>query len=124
MLYLLTFALGMAAFWISGHVSLLLTHGVKDHTAYVVLGLVATGGVYGLGMFALALAVQRRLGLGVVLATGLAVGLGLLAAQLILRAALALLHGPSAIGILTFVLYLVYGGIYAVSLAVGRRFAK
>ncbi len=123
-LYFLTFAAGMAAFWLSGHASVLALHNVKAVGLHPILGLVVTGGVYGFGMFLLALAVMRRAGKGLLIATAMAIVLGYGAAQIIVRLAASHIHTPTGIGLLTFVLYLCYGGIYVASLAVGRRFAK
>ena len=123
MLYFLTFAAGMAAFWASGRVSALLP-AMTNNTLAVVAGLTVTGGVYGLGMLLLATIMFRRFGRATLIATILAVVLGLAAAQAIVHLAAGHVHNLSGLGLLTFVLYLCYGLIYVVSLAAGRRFAK
>ncbi len=123
-LYLLTFAAGMAAFWISGHASVLVLQAVKNPGLNTVLGMVVTGGVYGLGMLMLSIIIMRRLSKGAMVATILSVILGLIAAQVIVRLATGHVHNATGVGLLTFVLYLCYGAIYVASLAIGRRFAK
>src|SRR6185369_10273522 len=84
-LYLITFAAGMLAFWASGHASVLALHSVHSRNLYTILSLAVTGGVYGLGMLVLSLAVLRRLSKGIVIATLASVALGLTAAQIIVR---------------------------------------
>jgi hypothetical protein len=124
LLYLLTFTAGMAAFWISGHASRLILQSVEIPALHSVLGIVATGGVYGLGMLMLSILVMRRLSKGAVIATVLAIGLGLVTAQIIVRLATGHVNNTAGLGLLTFVLYMCYGAIYALSLAAGRRFSK
>ncbi len=121
--YLLTFALGMAAFWLSGKASQLLPV-VSDRTASIAMGLGSTAAVYGLGMLALSLAVTRRFGRPVIISTVLAIILGLAAAQVIVRVFAPMVHSNNGVGLLTFGLYLCYGVIYVVGLAVARRFAR
>jgi len=123
-LYLVTFAAGMLAFWASGHASVLALHSVHSRSLYGVLSLVVTGGVYGLGMLILSLVVLRRLGKGVVISTLAAIALGLGAAQIIVRLAVGHVHTTNGVAMLTFGLYMCYGLIYVASLALGRRFAK
>ncbi|HVQ44504.1 MAG TPA: hypothetical protein VMT30_06065 [Candidatus Saccharimonadia bacterium] len=123
LLYLLTFAAGMAAFWAGGHASRLLPV-MKNHGLALAAGLVVTAGIYGLGLFVISLLATRRLGRGVLIATIVAVALGLAAAQGIVRLAAGHIHTKTDLGLLTFVLYLCYGAIYALSLAIARKFAK
>jgi hypothetical protein len=123
-LYFLTFAAGMAAFWLSGHASVIALQAVKNVGLHSILGLIVTGGVYGLGMFLLGLAVLRRVNKGLVIATVMTIILGYAAAQIIVRLAASHIHTTTGVGLLTFVLYLCYGAIYVASLAAGRRFAK
>jgi hypothetical protein len=122
-LYLLTFALGMAMFWASGHVGQLLPV-MRTNTLAIAIGLGVTAGVYGLGMLILSLIVTKRV-IPTLAATLVAVVLGLIAAQLILAAVAGHLNlsVPLNLGLLTFVLYLCYGGIYALALAIGRKIA-
>jgi hypothetical protein len=127
MLYLLTFALGMLAFWLSGHASELLP---KMFSVFLRPGLATTAGlaitaaIYGLGMLILAVFATHKSLKGTVLATLIAIILGLVAAQLIVRVAAGHIHSKLDLGLLTFALYLVYGGIYAFALAMGRRVAR
>jgi len=123
-LYLITFAAGMAAFWLSGHASILALQNIHTHGLRTAAGLIVTGGVYGLGMLILASAVMRRLGKGAIIATVAAVALGLGAAQVIVRLAAGHIHTNTGLGLLTFALYMCYGLIYVVSLAAARRIAK
>lgn len=123
-LYLLTFTVGMAVFWISGHASVLALQAAGNSGLRTALGLIVTGGVYGLGMLMLSILLMRRLSRGALIATALAIVLGLVAAQIIVRLATGHVQGATGVGLLTFVLYLCYGTIYVVSLAVGRQFAK
>lgn len=123
-LFLLTFVAGMAGFWISGHASRIALQGVTDPGLHNILGYLVTGGVFGLGMLLVALLVLRRLSKGVFIAAGTAAVLGLITAQIIGRLATGRIHDLTDLGLLTFVLYICFGVIYALSLAVGRRFAS
>jgi hypothetical protein len=97
---------------------------VKSHGLAVALGLIITSGVYGLGMLMLAIILMRRLSKGAVIATILSIALGLVAAQVILRAAAPHVHTTTGVALLTFALYMCYGTIYVVSLAAGRRLSS
>src|SRR5476649_1013732 len=123
LLYFLTFASGIAAFWASGQVSIHLP-AMHSRVASSTIGLLVTGGVYGLGMLILSAVVLRRAPRGIFAAVVSAILLGFIAAQLILRFVAPSLHGPASLGLLTFVLYLVYGAIYVMCLGIGRQFAK
>ena len=123
MLYLLTFTAGMAAFWASGHASAVLP-AMKNHSLAGASTLVVTAGVYGLGMLLVTLLVTRHLGRAAVVSVIIAVALGLVAAQGILHLAAGRIHNSTDVALLTFGLYLVYGGIYVLSLAVARKFAN
>lgn len=122
-LYLATFTAGMAAFWLSSQAVALLP-SLGDKTLSGTAGIVVSGGVYGLGMFILAFAVTRRFGKPTLIATGVAIALGLLAAQIIVRLAAGQVNDKFDLSILTFILYLCYGSIYAGALALGRRFDR
>ncbi len=121
--YFLTFAAGMAAFWLSGRASALLP-AMKNNGLAIASGLVVTGAVYGLGILVLSLVLLRHFGKGTLVSTGMAVVLGLASAQVIVRLAAGHIHNRTDVALLTFVLYLCYGLIYVISLAAGRRFAK
>ena len=122
-LYFLTFASGMTAFWISGQASALVP-ALKSPVLHVILGLAISGGIYGLGMFVLSSRVLHRVGKGTLFATITAVILGFAGAQIVVRLAAGHVHNTAGLGLLSFVLYLLYGTIYVASLSVGRRFAK
>jgi hypothetical protein len=123
--YLLTFAAGMGAFWLSGQASTLLPV-VKDRGLSMALGMVVTAAVYGLGMALWTFVLLRRRALvkPLLVATVLAVVLGILAAQLILRLAAGQITTMMHLGLLTFALYLCYGTIYLIGLAVAKKLAK
>lgn len=123
MAYLFTFTAGMAAFWASGQVRSLLPP-ITDQTLAIVTSMVVTAGIYGLGMLLVAFIMTRRFGRSILVAVILAIVLGLAAAQGIVRLSAGRVHATSDIALLTFVLYLVYGGIYVGSLAFARKFAK
>jgi hypothetical protein len=120
--YLLTFAAGMGAFWLSGQASAYLPV-VKDRGLSMILGMAATAAVYGLGMALWTFIMLRRRALvkPVVVATVLAVILALLSAQVILRLATGHVTTMMHLGLLTFALYLCYGTIYVIGLAVARK---
>jgi hypothetical protein len=121
MLYLGTFVLGMLAFWISGHAGALLPPLVNP-TLTTVVGLSVTAAIYGLIMLILAFVVFRR-PKPALIATLVAVVLGVITAQLVVRLAAGLVHTRQDLAILTFVLYFLYGSIYMLSLAIGRKIA-
>lgn len=122
-LYLVTFTLGMLAFWASGHAAAFLPR-LADPQLAVAASLLTTAGVYGLVMLVLALVVLRRHVLGALATTLISVVLGLGTAQIVIRLAAGHIHSKQDLGILTFVLYFLYGGIYMLALAVGRKLAK
>ncbi|HEX3081659.1 MAG TPA: hypothetical protein VHQ86_00215 [Candidatus Saccharimonadia bacterium] len=122
-LYFITFATGMAVFWASGHVPSMLATAIHHHIPSW-MSLVMTNGLFGLGMLALAVVVTRRLGKAAVVAAVMALVLGAVAAQVIVRLAAPHVTNNMSLGLLTFALYLVYGGIYVASLATGRRLAR
>lgn len=116
-LYLLTFAAGMAFFWGSGHVARFVPLRAP-HLAQAVLAVTAL--VYGLGIAIIAWLTTksaRSVGAGMIIA----VVLGLVAAQVVFRTLGSHIHTKQDFTILTFVLYLLYGGIYVLGLAVARR---
>ncbi len=123
LLYLLTFTAGMAAFWISGKAPVLLPH-LQPRSLAIAAGMTVTAGVYGLGMLALALLVTRRLGRAALIATVIAIVLGIGAAQAISQLAAGHIHNRTDVAVATFALYLCYGAIYALALAIGRKFAR
>lgn len=123
MLYLMVFTLGMLGFWVSGHLSALLPRIVGGDIFQVVTRLMLTAGIYSLIMLVVAFIVLRRF-LPSLAATFVALVLGSGAAQLIVSLAAGHISGRSQFAILTFVLYLIYGLIYVLALAVGRKLAK
>src|SRR4051812_43728504 len=110
MLYLFTFAAGMAAFWAGGHAAKYLPV-FKNSALSIAAGLIITAGIFALLMALISFIVTRSLK-SVLAATVISVGLGLAAAQVITRLANGHIHNRTDITILTFVLYLCYGGIY------------
>lgn len=121
--YFATFTAGMAAFWVSGHAAQLLP-AIKPQALSVVAALAVTAGVYGLGMLLVSWLVFRKVGRGLIISTLTAVVLGIASAQIIVRLAASHVHTKNDLAALTFALYLCYGLIYALALAVGRRFAR
>jgi hypothetical protein len=120
--YLLTFAAGMLGFWLSGHAGSLLP-AITSANLQKTVSLGVTAAIYGLGMLIVCLITIRRIKptlVGVLIA----VILGLIAAQLIVHLAAGHINTRQDLGILNFVLYLSYGGIYVLGLAVSRRIAK
>jgi hypothetical protein len=122
--YLITFGLGMAAFWLSGWVGGLVARALNQNLPFE-LGMAVTAAVYG-GIFIIwSLIVLRKFALkallvGVILAVALAIG----SAQVILDLASDNVRNLFQLGLLTFVLYLCYGLIYALSLTVAKRLAR
>ncbi|HEY6736143.1 MAG TPA: hypothetical protein VI322_00340 [Candidatus Saccharimonadia bacterium] len=123
-MYFITFALGMAAFWLSGRVITLLPH-MANRSAAMALGLAVTALVYGLTLAVWTIITSRKImPKRILLATVPAIILGYGAAQVITRAAAGKVTNMMSLGILTFVLFVCYGLIYVLCLALARRIAK
>lgn len=121
-LFFLTFALGMAGFWLGGHAGVL-ARQIGGPTLSTILSYTATVGVFALGMIVLAFVVTRSIKATLVSAL-VATGLGLVTSQVIIRLAIGHISTSQQVGILTFVLYLCYGFIYVAALAIGRKLAE
>ena len=85
--------------------------------------IIITNGLFALGMLMLAIILTKRLGKAAVIAAVVAFVLGIAAAQFLVYLVLPHL-ATASVGMLTFVFYLLYGSIYVVSLALGRRFDR
>lgn len=117
-----TFALGMGAFWLIGIVGTYLPY-LKNHSLAIAVSLTVTALIYGL-IFAgwTALVIRRRQAVkGIIVGSVLTIALGVVAAQAILRLATGHVHTKLDLAWLTFALYVCYGSIYVVGLAVVRR---
>lgn len=122
LLYILTFSLGMGAFWISVHAASALSHAINVRSSFV-MSLLVTAVVYGVVMLMLALLIVKRL-IPALAATGISIILGLVAAQVIIRLSLGHINTKQDLGFLTFGLYLCYGGIYVLALVIARKIAN
>jgi hypothetical protein len=124
--FLLTFALGMAAFWLSGRLPGYLPVGLLPHNylASFIVNLVLALIIYGAVMFGWAwLILGSRRSLKSALAAGIvAIVLGL--ASSLALTALAQHHLNIPLALLAFILYLVYGIYFVIGWAVARRIAK
>ena len=122
--YFLMFAMGIAAFWVSGFVAGMLPamHGVMA----MIAGLAATLAVYGLsfGVLELVLLGRERSLKAVGIATAVVAMLALAAAQLLTKIAAGHIHNQLDLGFLTFALYLFYGFFYVIGNTIARRLAK
>ncbi len=123
--YLVTFAAGIAAFWLSGQAVAQLADPHLGHFIAEAWHLSVTLGVYGLCMAALAVLIygRSRNAKAIIVAAVCAVILAAVGAQLLLHL-IGLVHTKQDLGFFTFAAYLLYGLFYVVSAAVGRRFAR
>ena len=124
MMYFITFALGMGAFWVSGQAVRLLPYQSNRGLA-TILSLLTTSLIYGLVLAAWTAITSRGLNLKrTILAVVPAILLAYGAAQIITRLAAGKITNLMSLGILTFVLFVCYGLIYVLSLALARRLAR
>lgn len=123
-MYFLTFVLGMGGFWLSGYISGLLPV-MKDANLAALLGMAVTSFVYGAILAVWTMITSRGPALKrVVVAVIPAVVLGIGAAQVIVRLASGKITNLTSLGILTFILFVCYGLIYVLSLALARRVVR
>jgi|GEM_PF-5165565 len=124
--YFITFAVGIAAFWLSGQAASQVRDPHLGHFIAASLGLIVTLAVYGLGMAILALLLygRSRTLKAVIAAAASAVVLAALGAQLLLHFVARLVHTSRQVGYFTFVAFLLYGLFYVVSAAIGRRLTR
>lgn len=120
--YFITFAAGMAVFWLSGVVSAHLPI-LSNHFLAQTAALLTAAAVYGFGMLLLSLGLygSRRSTKAVLIATLVAVVLALVGAQVLVRLAAPFVHNKFDFGIFNFVAYFIYGLFYVVSAWAGRR---
>lgn len=122
LLYFLTFALGMGAFWVSGRAGRLVPAS-NDATLHTISSLGVTVLVFAGIMAVYAFIVTRQLK-AVLVATLVAAVLGLVTAQAIVAVVAPHVTTTQQVGLLSFVLYFCYGFIYVGALALGRKIAK
>jgi hypothetical protein len=119
LLYMGVFALGMLTFWLGGHAAQYVPKGTP-----VILRLVVIAGIYGLVIFGATYLSTKRSLVAAIAAAVTGIALSLITAQFITQLAAGKLHNHFDLAVLTFVLYLVYGTIYALALLIGRTIAK
>jgi hypothetical protein len=121
--FLLTFAAGMGAFWLSGHLPAMIPLAFlrQNPIANLVLALL----VYALGMLVWNLIVlgRRRARKPILVSTLAVTVLALVTSLYLAFGKPPVPGGPSGVAIFVFVLYLVYGLYYVAGWAIARRLA-
>jgi MFS family permease len=123
MLYMLTFAVGILMFWVSGHVADVIPI-LPNETLDIIVSVGLTTLVFSLGIAIFSFFMQKRQFKLSAIAGLAALVLGIVADRVVVGLASGHISTQQDLTILTFVLYLVYGTIYVLALAIGRRFAK
>jgi len=122
--FIVSFVLGMAFFWLSGKATGSLP-AINNPTLALVVGIIASALVYGLGMAILAaitLGAKRSLK-AILVAAVIAMVLAELTAQVLLRPLAGFVHNNTGLAVLMFVLYLLFGLYYVVAGLIARRVA-
>ena len=123
MLYLVTFALGILMFWVSGKVADFIPI-LPNETLDIIMSVGLTTLIFALGIAIFSFFMQKRQ-LKPALLSGLAAFvLGIIADRIVVGLASGHISTQQDLTILTFVLYLVYGSVYVLALAIGRRLSK
>ena len=124
--YLVTFAAGIAAFWLAGQVALHIS--LRPIALAATARFITTLAIYGLIMAALAwlLYGRARTLKAVLIAAITAIILTALGAELLLHVVLQMIVGHAKasqqLGLFSFIAYLLYGLFFATAAAFGRRF--
>ncbi len=123
--FVLTFAAGMAGFWLSGHLPGLIPVQLYPHNyfAVYVIGLLLALLIYGLGMVLWSWFMTGRRALKPAFLSGVVVMILALITSLILtKTSLGHVVTQGQLAVLAFVLYLVYGLYYVIGWGIASRF--
>ena len=122
--FLISFAAGMAAFWLSGKAAAALPV-MPNHMLALISGIAVSALVYGLGAAVLAwLVLGSERSLKAVLGAGIvAIVLAEITAQALVPMAAGFVRSQATLAVLMFVLYLLFGLFYVLSNLVARRLA-